>query len=703
MNRLIAIVLAGLALGCVPRAHADPCYLVSWNEATAKADVAKACEAPREAIIRSSRGTLPLWQDSLTAKNDVLEPDIDFTPVINGFDVDYNYDNQTGQVRSLGEFVIDGIRFGEDVTFEDLRITDLDDPPLAVGPGFGPQDDFSFGEAIAGSEFKTGYPVNWFVPCFVIHDSNYTIGISLLYPVLDYQHRVRFSVVSDHDRDAFGRSWTVRIRLNPSNGTNNGGAQYTPQGELDPGEQATYRVCVRILRNDPAWTSALMPYREWFQANYGTVDYWHARDPRPVRGEFITRKYAIDTCSGDLGYWDDPEDTSPYYATVMNPRTPGNGWRAWTDNFKDVTSALGYERIMVWRMCGEFTKYFPCPDHQIYNIPFIFASNMPLIGVDQPMPGDSYLMMNEVAAAGVEFGMYWGRAGQPMAPLATLDDWNLEYTMGPPASGMVFTNDPIDITDPGDQALALNEFHTALEAGAQWIGLDATSQFAPWDLCTWMNTLASDAVTEGYGQVRLTHEPFRNDFLITSFPAMQVGDRLSEIPGGPRPSFITMCDFIAPGHEVYSIINGSPNQDEVKPEWVNGTPAFRIARAHEHASWGMIPVMSPANAVEDATPTNNFQITPKPPIYAKIPNPKGGGDIFDTRFLAHRSWQDNPFLPDDPAIRRLGDVNLDGHCDQTDLDLVMNNMGWNPQYDLDADGHVSMTEVTIVTTWLNSY
>ena len=53
--------------------------------------------------------------------------------------------------------------------------------------------------------------------------------------------------------------------------------------------------------------------------------------------------------------------------------------------------------------------------------------------------------------------------------------------------------------------------------------------------------------------------------------------------------------------------------------------------------------------------------------------------------------------------RRFGDVNLDGHCDQTDLDLVMNNMGWFPEYDLDADGYVTMTEVDIVTFYLNTY
>lgn len=701
-RRVIAAMSSICAVSAM--ASADPCFLTSWDPDALKPSVQKACEGPREAIIWPTRGTLPIWQDSLAAKNDVLEPDVTFTPLTDGFDIDYDYDNQTGEIRSLGEFVIDGIRFGEDVTFEDMRITDRNDPPLVIDPAFGPEDDFAFGEAIAGSEFKTAYPVNWFVPCFVIRDSNYTIGISVLYPILDYQHRVRFSVVSDHARDQIGRTWTVRIRLNPSNGTNNGGAQFVEQGELDPGEQASYRVSVRVMRNDdPAWTTTLMPYRDHFQNLYGAVDYWHGRDPRPVRGEFPTRKYAIDTCSGDLGYWDDPEDTSPYFDAVMNPRTPGVGWRAWTDNFKDTTATLGYERLMVWRMCGEFTKYFPCPDHQRYNLPFIFASNMPLIGNDEPMPGDSYLMLNEVPAAGVNFGLYWGRAGQPMAPVNSLDDWNLEYTVGPPEEGMVFTNDPIDIGDPIDQGLAYNEFRTALEAGAQWVGLDATSQFAPWDLVTWMNALAADAMTEGFGQIRLTHEPFRNDFLITTFPAMQVGDRLGDLPGGARPPFITMCDFLAPGHEVYSIINGSPNRDEVKPEWVNGTPAFRIARAHEHATWGFVPVMSPANAVEDATPNNNFQITPKPPIPVTIPDPKRGGEIFDTRFLARRSWQNNPFLPNDPEIRRLGDVNLDGHCNMTDLDLVTKNMGWFPEYDLNADGIVDSVEVGIVTTYLNSY
>ena len=684
-------------------ATAQPCYITDYNPKTLKPEVQKACEAPRRHIIRSSRATAPLWRDSLTAKNDALQPAVSFMSVANGFDVEYVYDNQTGVEMSLGEFVIDGIRFGEDVTFEDFRLTDQDDPPLALDPTFGPQDDFEFSTAIAGSEFKSGYPVNWFSPCFVMHDSEYTIGISVLYPVLDEQHRIRFTVESDHDADAFGRAWRVSIRLNPHNGSGSGGAQWTQQGELDPGESATYRVCVRIIKDDPAWTKTLIPYRDEFQQLYGDVNYTNPRDPRPVRGEFVTRKYAIDTCFGDLGYWDDPDDTTPYYDTVMNPRTPGVGWRAWTDNFKNITQQLGYERVMVWRMSGEFTKYFPCPDHQRYNIPFIFASNMPLIGQDEPLPGDSYLMLNEVAAAGVNFGLYWGRAGQPMAPLTDLADWNEPFDVGPPASGMVFTDAAIDINDQNDIDLAEFEFLTALQSGAQWIGLDATSKFSPWDLDTWMRSLEAYATTEGFSPIRLTHEPFRNDFLITSYPAMQVGNRMSTPTDGDVPVFLTMCDFLAPGHEVYAIVNGSPELGTTIPEYVNGTPAFRISRAHLFASWGLIPVMSPANAIEDATPTNNFQITPKPPIPVTIANPKGGGEIFDTRFLGRRGWQTNPSLPDDPVTRRFGDVNLDGHCDQTDLDLVMNNMGWFPEYDLDADGYVTMTEVDIVTFYLNTY
>ncbi|MEQ9616776.1 MAG: hypothetical protein RLN60_01935 [Phycisphaerales bacterium] len=682
------------------------CYPATYDPATKRVTMTDTCAKTPRVIMQPSFGTDPVWQEGVGTATTALEPAITFIDMDGGFDLVLDFDNQTGQVRSPGEIVIDGIRFGEDVTLRDFRITDVDDPDLNPGPGFGPFDDYEFGESLAGLAVKTAYPVNWFSPAFVISDSTYTLGVSVEYPVLAYQHNLRFSVVSEALPDQFGRAWKIRIRLNAHNQTGSGGAQFRQAGELNPGEQASYRVCVRVIKDDPAWATTLLPYRAYFQNTYGIPNYGFERDPRPVRAEFLARTGSITECCGDLGYFDNnPEKPNPYFEMFMNPRTPGVGWTAWRDNLRDVTKEVGYERVLVWTMSGRFTLGFPCESNAIYNFPFIFASNLPLIGVDEPNIGDDFTMLSAIEEGGVEFGMYWGRAAQPMAPITNLDDWNCPFDPGPPASGMVFTDDTINLTSQADLDLAYGEFDTALMAGPSWVGLDAVSRLDPWDRLDYAADLKSRAVNEGQADFRITLEPFRGDITIIDFPGMNTGNRLMLGPNGEQPDFMTLCDFLAPGHEIYGITSGTPLPGDVGDDKVGATEQYRRNLAMRLASAGFIPVITPTNAEITEDPLNDGSIDPKPPVIIAIPDPDNpkGPPVTDPQFIAKRTWQTNAALPDDPEIRRLGDVDLDGDCDMDDLMLLNTNMGRVAKYDLTGDGVVDMDDVVIVMTYLGAY
>ncbi len=437
----------------------------------------------------------PFWKGN-PAKS--IEPMVETTMTDAGIDVRFTFHNHTNTPKELGHVAIGGIRFGEDI---ESRMIELE----------GKRTELSHN----GSTYFGGgayYPGRLYSPVAVVRDGDYTIGVSLQYELLEYQHHVFVRVESPGGQYTHGgRNRQVLMKLNPSNSD-----RYNPDGDLQPGETREYVMSVRVHKGDPnEWVRTLLPYREFFQQTYGGPRY--ERDPRPVAGLALanTRR---------LRYG------NPRGFNRQQTRPDLHGWGPMTGVFQEFVDD-GYDRLMVIVPSGLFRAA------RLNNFPFVFATGLRDGG---PME-DTLPQLAAFAGSGVELGMWWGNSAKVMQGWDTYE-W-----------------ERFDPTDPQHRAAAFAEMDAAIDVNTTCVGLDAMSQLPSWVSYPWIVDLQ-----EKYPNVRFVVEAMAEDVMHTLGPTYVWATRPlgMEEHQANEPHFL--ADFLVPGHETWARVDAG-----VLKQWYN--------------------------------------------------------------------------------------------------------------------------------------
>lgn len=440
---------------------------------------------------------MPLWTGGGTFPNPVLRPTITFTPTTNGFDVTYLYVNNTGQRRSLGSIMLGGIRFGREVQTRDFF---YDGKPSTIRHNNGPM--------FLGGGF---YPGQYYSPVMIVGEEPYTIGISVQYPVVEYKHEIymRLEVPGGMYIDS-GLNWMFRCELCPT------GTNYSPDGDIAPGDTRTYVMSVRVFKNHPdEWLRLLIPYREFFRATYGPVDY--VRDARPVCGITTTQGSAISE-SNPYGYVSVyPNSGLP--ETAFRPDL--SGWTYCANEWKKI-QAKGWDRFMVWTPTGLYKE------NQDLNFPSQFTSQWR----EMPAVMRTLSSLRQFSESVPEFGLWWGRSG------GVMDGWDRS------------SFERFDPSRPAHVANRMNEIRLAKEIKVTSIGLDSLVEMRPWDAYTWVQRLK-----EELPGVKFVMEPRWCDVMHNLIPMFIVATQDQNNRQWEITQPHSLADFLNPGHETWGMID----------------------------------------------------------------------------------------------------------------------------------------------------
>jgi len=366
------------------------------------------------------------------------ESEIDFVPVLNGFDARVTLRNPTGSPVRMPTMHVGGIRFGQEIGAYDFRI---DCKPEVLN-----HRDRNY------SGRGAPYPGDNYSPVEVLHDDQHTIGFSLLYPVLEYEHRVRVQPISPGGMYTHGgRNWEVVIILD---------------GDLPAGAEREYVIAVRVQPTSMPWQLTLLPYREYFHSLYGGVRY--TRDSRPVAGQPVAILAGIS-----------PDNPRGY----VGDRPDVDGWRSWANKLRE-SHYRGFDRFMVWVPTGLYDAEVARP----FNFPAQFMTEL----YNMPRSRDTLHELSALADIGMEMGYWWGHSQW----VAT--QWN-------PSS--VAT---LDRKNPDHVRRMLAEVDVAAALGAKMIGLDAFAYMPDWEAYRWLRQKQ-----ERYPGMQFIAEPSPSDIIHT--------------------------------------------------------------------------------------------------------------------------------------------------------------------------------------------
>jgi hypothetical protein len=351
-----------------------------------------------------------------------LTPVVQFVPTPDGFDLTIIYNNTTATDAPLGNITVPGIRFGSVIRYGDFR----SDASFATANNQG-REFFGFGY---------NYPSLIYSPVFVLGDDSVTIGLSLKYPVLEYNHEVQIQLISPGGMySSNGRNWEVWFRL---------------QGSLPPGETRTYSLSARVAPASSEWVRTLVPYRDYFRSLYGNVRY--TRNPHPVSG-LVMNDPGCQSDQNPLGF-----------CSTAQQRPDIAGWGPYAQFFRG-RSLSGYSRMMLWRPTGLFRL------HEDLNFPFQFMTHMNEV----PAMHASLAALRAVPSASLEMGYWWGHSALYM------DGWDTGHS------------EQFNPNNPVHRGAALAEFDMAVGLGAGTIGMDAFVGLSPRDGFDWLQTLLQRA------------------------------------------------------------------------------------------------------------------------------------------------------------------------------------------------------------------
>ena len=480
-----------------------------------------------------------------------IQPTIAMTLAAGGADFAVTYTNTSGQPAKLGTIGLTGVRFGPGLKYwqfgQDARVIELK----------------TF-DAVA----SVPYPGAVYSPVQVISDGQQTLGVSLLYPVVEYAHTVQRFTVGSEKRPGTpdsARSWAVGYRLD---------------GLLPPGATRTYTLAVRAAPAASNWLETVVPYRDYFQRTYGPVKY--ARDDRPVLG--LAAAFTDNSNAGNPRGWAEP---------TLRPDT--HGWSKWASKIRADAARGGYQRVMLWTPSGVFDKG-PA------NFPFQFItalSGVPKAAETLPELAalSAYGRGSAAGAGALELGYWWGHSANVMT------EWN------PTASH------PLNPADGNDAQRGFAELDSAAAAaGATMVGLDAFQMSKPADLYHWMKMMQAR-----HPGIRFITENAASDVLHNLAPTFH------EASGIQNPH--VLADFLNPGHETWAAIT---NWNANLPKGKVATAQDRQAEIQRLRSLGFVPltygsVPQPAQPADSRSWLRSVPVAlrPDPGVAAKTAGVKG--------------------------------------------------------------------------------
>ena len=431
---------------------------------------------------------------------------VEIHPIDGGFNLDVVFTNNTGSTAAIGNIIIGGYRLETRLASRDFR----GDSRVEYFDSHGTMPHFPPAYT---------YPDNLYSPVMVFGDSSYTFGVSVLYPMLEYKHSVQLAlVVPGGAYKSTGFNWETHVRL---------------KGEIEPGETRSYTVAVRLTDHPDNWLATLVPYRDYFQALYGPIEY--ERDPRPIRG--------IACAQGHL-----TSDQNPFgFAQPPERRPDLVGYGPFADRLVTEARNDRYNRMVLWAVSGLYRE------HQEWNFPPQFMSHIDEV----PTLRVSADALTNMASDSLEIGYWWGNSAR------RADYWDAPEL------------ELIDINNPAHVQEAFAQLDSAVRRGATIIGLDAFIRMPAWDAHVWLGRMQ-----RRYPQVTFSVEHTSADVLHHLAPTWLNAYQIE--------TEMILADFIIPGHETWGAIQYNVIEQHLGREL---TEVERVIEIRRVAEMGYTPLV----------------------------------------------------------------------------------------------------------------
>ncbi|MFM7052734.1 MAG: hypothetical protein ACKOYN_11495 [Planctomycetota bacterium] len=467
------------------------------------------------------------WNPVVSASGGRLAPSsVKVSPVTNGVSVEYTFTNASAAP---------------------MAPMDLELPILQVISSPRIMDASFLGEARPIPTTPTPwiggvYPRDLYSPVTAMTWTGGAVGISLIYPILDYRHDAAVVI-----RNAGSGQWKPIIGLTNASVGDHWSTVLKYQASVPPGGQRVYRVEIRATTGR-GWLETLEPYRQHFQRTYGSVRY--VRDGRNIA--------AVQTAMGE-------------FQTSANP----DGWaseagRPDTEGYGSIASLmrqglLKADRVLLWSPTGLHRT------NKERNYPFKFVSRWFEPGAPASMRNAPATLATVTTRPTQRWGLWWGHAAEVQS------SWDSA------------SFSPISMSDESTLKLAKRELNLAVSTGARIIGLDAfTHHHAPvWELHPWLKQMTS----ENPGVAFCTEG--RNPDIMHALAPTWVdafGTNKYQPTSGPLiASRFVLADWLLPGHETWAgVMWNRSDRTELQTE-VGG--ASRRAEIDRLRLLGFVPVL----------------------------------------------------------------------------------------------------------------
>ena len=468
----------------------------------------------------------------------------------------------------------------------------------------------------------------------------YVIGVSVIYPVLEYKARTNFSVERKwNENDVDEQYWNVLIEPNApqcapdqyNEPSSNPGcaddtkAYYPVAGLIPAGESRTITIQIRVYRpftwyddhlngqfaHPGDYLRLFREYRRYFKQTYGDVRY--TRDTRPIRriplfgiGCFDTANTTCPTsppsatsCQSRFGFtsshdWSrlvdpDPQDSAPdgwEYYTTIDPQNPRQGV---IERFRQE----GFQRVMLSNPSGYY-----CPDGStthIFNMPFAIQDrwdwiaqltaqpnwqNHPVLSTRSMLGAwQSNASIDELAYRGErELSLWWGRSSLPSSAVALGD------------SLYAYNQVLLDRCSGSSSRLKAEEQLLGMaETGAAMIGLDFMSKLPEWDTYFWLQDMLKLCDDAGTNIAKFGTEAYHSDFNHTIAPTYFQLYKSTTVnpPRGPHG----MRDFLNQYAESWGVVSGG--HQNIMHDEAAMQCAMRLV-----AQWGFTPKIIMNNPID---------------------------------------------------------------------------------------------------------
>lgn len=488
-------------------------------------------ETNKGIIVPNGQG---VWYGSNQDPGSFLQPTINVQLAPGGMDVVYTYTNGTNKTLKPGAMRLGGIRFGQEIQGRKLSV---DGSPRKMNHD-------------KKAKWLSGqiYPNDLYSPVAILQEGEYTVGVSFYYPVLDYKHHVFVQYEAASDPKGYGINWQVR-------GTMNDGKTHFPESDIKPGEKRVYVMSVRVTKGDPdEWVRTLVPYRSFFQAEYGGTQY--ARDPKPILGMTPAMP---DYLSAE----------NPYGFGYPSIRPDVYGWEGWINLMQDQIDNHGWSRIVMKTPSGLYKK------NQQFNFPTQIVSQWMKIPAMKST-------IDEMGDFGNDFGglgFWWGRSSTVM------------FKWDPTADEQAL----FEPSNPQHRELLFKELDLAAQAGVSHLGLDGFNKLRSWEGYQWIKDM--EARQPG---IKFCVEAVSCDLMHTVAPTYVWALRPESLKYYEVSQPHSLADFLVPGHETWAHIGGADLKAMYDlPAEADVPQAIVLDHMNKAAAMGYVPIIfSPADATK---------------------------------------------------------------------------------------------------------